>query len=192
MKSAQAAPPFMDRGRVEDELRGRGCDILFGAVPPRTCQGTLERNRELCASNVCGSYGTNWGCPPGSGTAEECIGNLRSYGSAAIVIKRFPETDPGDPDLMASIGKDFQDACRAAKHMMEECGHRCLVLSDGGCMYCDVCRYPDPCPHPGEITPAVSGYGIDVESYLRELGVGFRFEEDAVTLYGIVLYDGVS
>ena len=135
MKSAQAAPPFMDRGRVEDELRGRGCDILFGAVPPRTCQGTLERNRELCASNVCGSYGTNWGCPPGSGTAEECIGSLRSYGSAAIVIKRFPETDPGDPDLMASLGKDFQDACRAAKHMMEECGHRCLVLSDGGCMY---------------------------------------------------------
>ena len=36
--------------------------------------------------------------------------------------------------------------------------------------------------------PSVSGYGIDMTTYMQEIGIEFSFSKDSVTLYGVLLF----
>ena len=44
------------------------------------------------------------------------------------------------------------------------------------------------CYHPDMQVPSVSGYGIDMTSYMKEIGIEFSFSKDSVTLYGVLLF----
>ena len=44
------------------------------------------------------------------------------------------------------------------------------------------------CYHPDMQVPSVSGYGIDMTSYMNEIGIEFSFSKNSVTLYGVILF----
>lgn len=159
------------------------------ADPPGVDTASMTRCLERCEDNVCGRYGTNWGCPPGNGGADACMSTLSGYRGAALIYRRS-EMDPTDEDAVDKMGSEHQDACRRFAGILRRRGYAVLPLADGGCRYCGKCSFPsDPCRFPDQQVPSISGFGIEMSGYLESQGLGFAFEEDAVTLYGLILYN---
>lgn len=160
-----------------------GYDVLQGNVPAYDAD-TVAGCRRLCEQNVCGSYGTTWGCPPGYCTHMDALG--REFSHAVILRKRYSE-DPHDREAMKRIGSEMQDSVRRAVILLRTSGIRAKGFSDGGCDYCGVCTYPDPCRYPEMLIPSISALGIDLGDYLSGIGETLVFRDDSVTLYGLIL-----
>lgn len=165
-----------------DLLDGRtfpGCRIRESSVPtiyPDDRIMCLEK----CKENICGNYGTNWGCPPGF-IAEE---DLSGYNSAILISSEFQFEHDCDPsDIMSEMQKIVRDITM----ILRRNGIECYGIADGGCKYCGICAYPEPCRFPDMLIPSVSALGIDIGRYLRENGEEFSFTDGMATMYGIIL-----
>ena len=156
---------------------------------PSPSVATMKKCRELCAQNLCGAYGKTWGCPPGAGTEEECFRALGDFTNAAILIKEFDKIDMKDHDLLKRLGGAHQDACRKFCNELRKDGCKAIAMTDGGCRYCGVCSYPDdPCRFPDQRVPSIAAYGIMMDEYMSSQNIDFRFRNDGMTLYGLILY----
>lgn len=147
----------------------------------------VRHYRELCAENKCGCYGTTWGCPPGSCTEQEAVDMMSRYSGAVVLYRRFEIPDDADEAFYTRITKMCQENIRKLSLVAKSEGIENLPLGDGGCTYCNKCSYPEPCRYPDRRVISISGMGVDMESYLKERGIEFKFEKGAVTLYSILL-----
>jgi len=157
-------------------------------APPKPTASQGDECRALCQQNVCKSLGTNWGCPPGTGTIGECLGALKMFRKTAVIYRRF-NVNHKDRDCLAVISREHQTMLRGFSDLLRKGGYKTLPLSDGGCSYCERCPYPLPCTHPDERVPSVSAYGILMMPYMEDNGIPFKFEDNAVTLYALLLYN---
>ncbi len=157
---------------------------------PRPDGHSMSIGRKLCRQNKCGEYDRNWGCPPGVGTEEECLGLIHQYGRAVLLSRCHKEIAMDDLARIDMCACEMQDMVRAMCNAMRSAGYDdVLPLADGGCKYCGDCTYPDDaCRFPLQMVPSVSGYGISMETYARSQGIDYRFEDDCFTLYGMILY----
>ena len=181
-----------DRDNIIRELTKdvSGSTVKNHAPIPNVTYASVEKNRMLCRSNLCGNYNTSWTCPPNCGTSEYCIGRINAYKDADILMVKYDNVDFSDHDGVESIMNGFRDICR---NVMTECrkeGFDVLVFADGPCSYCKECAFTKGknCYFPDKQVPSVSGYGIDMTSYMKEIGVEFTFSKDSVTLYGVILF----
>ncbi|MCL2296375.1 MAG: DUF2284 domain-containing protein [Methanomassiliicoccaceae archaeon] len=181
---------------IEDVWKGISADpIMEGycfkkADPPSPDAMSIKKCRELCAQNLCGEYGVTWGCPPGIDTEEGCLKTVRGFPNAALLIKEFNNIDLKDKELIRKLGISHQNACRKLGLELRKEGYRALALTDGGCKYCKKCSYPDdPCRFPDQRVTSISAYGIMMDVYLRSQNIDFRFRDDGMTLYGLILYE---
>ena len=159
-----------------------GFDLMDWKLPEYS-EESLLKCRSLCAENKCGSYGRTWGCPPGySGNIRDLRGK---YDMAGVFKKRF-EVDLRDVMALEKLGEDLQTHVRNVVLALRREGYVSEGFSDGGCRYCGVCSYPEPCRFPEMLIPSVSALGIDMAEFAKANGEGFAFEKDAVTLYGVV------
>ena len=160
---------------------------------PSPNEESISKCRELCGQNLCGTFNANWGCPPGVGTERECLGIVGKYSKAILLKKRFENIDFNDRSLIADIANGHQEVCRRFGNILRGKGYDTLPLADGGCTHCKSCSYPDaPCGFPDQRVTSVSCYGILMEDYMRSQGVDFSFEGNAMTMYGIMLYNDVE
>ncbi|MDD2410381.1 MAG: DUF2284 domain-containing protein [Candidatus Methanomethylophilaceae archaeon] len=168
----------------EDRLREESFEVTRIDVP--AVSPKAKEFRALCEKNECREYGTNWGCPPGVGTLEECAETLRTYHEAFLVAKRYV-LDPKNVKEMKRARDNLGDSSRRAADMIRPFA-AVKVLGDGGCRYCGVCTYPGgACRYPLQRMDSISGYGIDMEDLFKKAGKKFAFEDCAVTLCSIVL-----
>lgn len=144
--------------------------------------------RWICKENVCHCYGATWGCPPGVGTPAECSSTLKLYPKCALISRRYAISikERSAIDKMAS---DMQNILRSFGHYLRGLGYKVLPLADGGCNYCVECSYPEPCKEPDDIVRSMGSYGIMIGEYLENCGMSVPFEEDAVTIRYLMLYD---
>lgn len=182
----------MDRTGLLEEIVGKkdGCRFLHNVPIPQVTVDSIVKNRKTCATNVCKCYDTSWTCPPNCGSEQFCIDRINSYKDADIYARTFSNVDFSDKEQLDSMMNGFRQECR---DIMIECrkrGYDMFALADGPCSYCKRCAVKDgkPCYHPEMQVPSVSGYGIDMKSYLAPLGEEFTFEKDSVTLYGVLLF----
>ena len=176
---------------IEDILKGRdGCVVRTHVPLPRVSYKSVEKNRMLCRTNTCGNFNRSWTCPPNCGSAEFCIERVNSFRDADILMKRYENVDLRDAEGLERLMDGFRDLCRDVLTGCRKEGYDVLVLADGPCSYCKECAIEKgkKCYHPEMQVPSVSGYGIDMTSYMKECGIEFSFEKDAVTLYGVVLF----
>lgn len=179
-----------DIERLKRDVRGKGIELSDVVKAPRSDTETAERFRDICRTNKCGNYGVSWTCPPAVGPLEQCLEQMGSYDNAVISKMFFGNIDIGNGSQLKEIADKHQRSCREVMWMFRDEGFDTLVLTDGACNYCERCTYPDgePCRHPEQRIPSVSGYGIDMGKYIPESGLEFQFSNDSVTFYGIVLF----
>ena len=166
-----------------------GSKIIPNVAPPLITDATISNNRELCKKNLCGNYGKSHTCPPLLWSAECCISKVDSYERADVITRTYHDVDFKDDDLMKNITSDFQMTVRKIMHSVKNEGYECFALADGPCNFCIRCSALDgkECTHPEEQVPSVSGYGVDMTSYIRSIGRTFEFRDNEVTFYGIFL-----
>lgn len=160
-----------------------GCRIRESTVPaiyPDDRIMCLEK----CKENLCGCYGTNWGCPPGFIADDD----LSGYDSAILVSREFQFEHDRDPSgIMSEMQKTVRDITLTLRRNKIEC----YGIADGGCGYCGICAYPEPCRFPDMLIPSISALGIDIGRYLRENGEEFSFTDGKATMYGIILLKNI-
>ena len=157
---------------------------------PEVTYKSVQKNRMLCRTNMCGHYNSSWTCPPNCGTEEFCIERISSYGLSDVVMRRYDNVDFSDTEKVDAMMNGFRDMCRDIMIKTRKEGFDVIAFADGPCSYCKECafRKGKNCYHPEMQVPSVSGYGIDMTSYLSEIGIEFGFSKNSVTLYGIILF----
>ena len=167
-----------------------GCTVKTRVPKPKVTYASVEKNRILCRTNTCGNYNTSWTCPPNCGTSEYCIERINAYKDADILMVKYENVDFSDSEKLEGMMNGFRDICR---NVMVECrkeGFDVIAFADGPCSYCKECAFikGKNCYHPEMQVPSVSGYGIDMTSYMKGIGIEFSFSKDSVTLYGVLLF----
>ena len=164
--------------------------VLHNVSIPIVTSETVAKNRKNCETNVCKCYDTSWTCPPHCGSPEFCIKKISSCKDADVYIRRYENIDFKDEKALESMMDGFRQECREIMLKCRGKGYDVFALADGPCRYCERCSVLDdePCPFPEMQVPSVSGYGIDMTSYIGSIGEKFEFSKDSVTLYGIFLF----
>ncbi len=175
--------------KMSSEPGFEGCQVKV-IEPPRSTLHTIKTCRKLCHQNRCGSYGRSWGCPPALGKDDENLEYINHFRHAVLISHRFENVDMKDLEFIEKSAEQHQDLCRRVANAIRKKGiSDVLPVCSGACKYCGECTYPDaPCKFPEQMVPSVSGFGIIMEDYLQSQNISFKFEDNAFTLYGLVLY----
>jgi len=172
----------------KDDLREDGFTVTTIPVPTPSLKA--KEFRAICDKDKCSGYKTNWGCPPGVGTLEETAELLRSYSEAFLVRKKYM-LDPKDLEATGAASEDIAASCRRAADRIRPFA-KVKVLGCGKCRYCDICTYPDDeCRYPDQKIDSVSGYGLDINDMLEQIGSKLIFETDSMTTNVIILIGSV-
>jgi predicted metal-binding protein len=161
-----------------------------GAALPKVTLDTIAECRKYCETDDCGCYDKYCSCPPRVGSPESRLEKLAHYSKAAIVPITY-EVDFRDKTAMDHCIKDLQDKCRAMMLRLQDKGLDCWGLADGGCKYCPRCAALDdePCRFPQMQIQSVSGNGILMADYLKEVGAGSPYREGFIEMYAVILYN---
>ncbi|MBU7007132.1 DUF2284 domain-containing protein [Phosphitispora fastidiosa] len=133
-----------------------------------------ERVRLKCMIPPCPSYGRGKFCPPNLPDLDFIRSALKGYQGGALVVLTIPysegvmeevKRERPQNELMKLIGKFEKSAC-------EKINHLAFGLTVGGCRLCEDCVSRDePCRKPLEAHPGITGFGIDITTVARKLGV---------------------
>ena len=144
--------------------------------------------RAYCNPEQCKVYGTNWVCPPGCGTLEECAKRAEKYKMGIIMqsVTGLPskyKTTVIQNCKQKHNTRLLQLAVRARKEIGDV-----LPLSTGGCIICEKCAYPDPCRYPDIRMSALSAFGINVSELCQKAGLEYAFREDKLYFTACLLF----
>ncbi len=153
--------------------------------PPEFDADAAIRCMTLCEKNDCGNYGTNWGCAPGWNDHMDVLGERFD---SALLLERTIEGDPFDKELAEGFSRELRRSIRMILTAFRSEGTDCMGFAGGGCDYCGVCSYPEPCRFPEQLVPSVSALAVDLGRYLESFGKTIEFRNDRISLYGLVLF----
>lgn len=133
-----------------------------------------ERVRLKCMVPPCPFYGRRKFCPPNLPDLDFIRKAIAQYQGGAMVILAVPANEENmaeikqwkpQNELMEIVG-------RCEKIAFEKLSHLAFALTIGGCHLCEECTPNDePCKYPLKVRPGADGYGIDVTTLARKLGV---------------------
>ena len=141
-----------------------------------------EKIRALCSPEKCVSYGTNWVCPPGCGSLEDCRMRVSEYEKGLLLQMKFADVDTSSMETVEALSKEFTGKVIALRDFVLQKYPNAMALATGGCRECEKCTYPhEPCRKPNIRRGSLSAFGIDVGKLCKAHGVDFEFTEG--TLY---------
>lgn len=149
-----------------------------------------ERVRLKCMIPPCPNYGRNKFCPPNLPDLEFIRKALSRYQGGVLVVLTIPYSEEIIADvrlhkpqneLMKIIGKFEKTAC-------ENVNHLAFGLTVGGCKLCPECPPAgEPCRKPLEAHPGITGFGIDITTLARKLGVNIEWPvETEINFMGMI------
>lgn len=132
---------------------------------------TIDLNpevRQMCADNKCQIYDTNWACPPGCGTLEECGTKVKNYKHGVIVQTTGELEDSFDFEGMEEIKNKHNASFDRLVEALFEKKADMLPLGDGCCSLCQKCTYPeDACRFPEKAFSSMEAFGILVSDLCK-------------------------
>jgi len=163
-----------------------GCGVV--AVKDFVFEKSLH---DMCATNQCGNFDTNWSCPPGVGSYQELLERIRSFDRGLVVQSVWDIDDSFDIEgmmrsqeqhnaMMRSLIEDLYPLLKNGKK---------LTLSAGACSLCKTCSYVEnkPCRMPERAFGAVEAHGIDVAALLERCDLKYNNGPNTVSYVGMVL-----
>jgi len=152
-----------------------------------------DRIRDFCLENKCGSYGSNYMCPPYVGSLEEIRAKLKKY-SRGVLLQYTKSLDVReDREGVIQTKTDFHNKVLLIEEFFRGRGiNQVWGLIGGNCGLCDTCRInmDEPCPYPDRARMSLEAIGIDVIKLLDKLGLDSEFHPDRITWTGCILYGG--
>lgn len=148
--------------------------------------------REVCASNQCGKYNTNWACPPGVGETTALFARARQFQYGMVIQTVWPLEDQFDLDGMMNGGKQHNVLFKRVRDQITLlfATNPILALSAGACSMCETCTYPagTPCRLPDQAIASLESYCIDVARLIASSGLSYRNGANTVSYVGLILY----
>lgn len=145
--------------------------------------------RQMCASNSCQSYGTNWICPPACGSLEEIKRKTAKFSMALVVQNVYTLDDIFDyENMMAGQEKHQKKFERLVKAIRLQ-SIPIFPMGAGGCMKCKQCTYPDaPCLFPDLVFPSMEACGLLVGDICEEAGLQYYYGSGTVAYTSLILF----
>lgn len=144
--------------------------------------------RDMCSADRCQVYGKNWTCPPECGTLEECEKKMKKY-SRGILLQTTGKMEKRiDTKAYKMTEERHTELLRSFSGLIREEYPDALCLGAGGCRYCGVCAYPEPCRFPDKAFSSMEGYGLFVTQVCRDNGLAYYYGEKTITYTACVLF----
>ncbi|MDR0723309.1 MAG: DUF2284 domain-containing protein [Treponema sp.] len=157
-------------------------DLDVGTIRVRT------EVRDSCAENKCRAYRTNWSCPPGCGTLEECEQRIRNYHRGLILQTTGMLEDSLDYESMERIAFEHRKNLDALSAGIQRLYPSCLVLGAGACRRCKECTYPhEPCRFPEQLFCSMEAMGMLVSEVCQDNKLPYYYGPNTLTYVGCVL-----
>ena len=148
-----------------------------------------QRVRWIC-EHECPMYGKSWACPPAVGTVEECRRRISAYPNGLLIVTLTEVNDIADMEETLATRPAHEALTHQVAALLREEGIAPLVLSTESCAICEECTYPNaPCRHPELMYPCVESHGIVVTALAERLGVEYRYGNNVVTWFSLLLFD---
>ncbi|MCL2231760.1 MAG: DUF2284 domain-containing protein [Treponema sp.] len=150
--------------------------------------GDIKFSPELlkaCESNVCGSYGKSWTCPPAIEGLEKQKEKITAFSKAFVFTTKADLEDSFDYDGMIKAKERHN---RLTAEMRGRFGKTNPVYGAGACDVCKPCAYPEPCRFPEKAYPAVEAAGINVTELSRAGGIRYNNGPNTVTYFSMILF----
>ena len=150
----------------------------------------LQDMRDACEVNKCGSYNTNWACPPAYGSLDECRKILAKYRRGILVQSVQVLEDEFDWEGIEALGKRHGENLRKLHERLRQSYPNLLAMGAGGCKICEKCAYPDsPCRFPERLIYSMSGFGLFVTRVCQDCGIPYNHGNGTMTYSGCFLLE---
>ena len=146
--------------------------------------------REMCAADLCRSYGRNWVCPPACGTLAESRRVIARFRHGLIVQTTAQLEDPFDYETMMAAGQDQQRRLSGFRDTLVPDYPGLVALGNGACTICPRCTYPKaPCRHPDRAVTSMEAFGLVVSDVCTDNNLGYYYGPNTITYTGCYLLD---
>lgn len=166
------------------------CENVFDKAAVIRADKLIFRDdvREMCKSGRCGSYGNNWGCPPGCGSVDECRERAAKYDKAIVVQTIGILEDSFDFEGMEKAALEHRVRMTKMRETLEAELSDVLSLGAGPCKVCSECACPDePCRFPEKRFSSMEANGLMVSEVCADSGLKYINGENTVTYTGCFL-----
>jgi len=154
---------------------------------------TIDLNpqvRQMCADNKCKIYDTNWACPPGCGTLDECGKKVNNYQYGVILQTTGELEDSFDFEGMEEIKEKHNVSFDQLVNALFEKKADMLPLGDGCCSLCKKCTYPDEaCRFPEKAFSSMEAFGILVSDLCKLNNLEYYYGPNTLTYVGCILFN---
>ena len=160
------------------ELERLGLEYGFTHVVPLdpSTIRLLPEVRDMCSANSCRRYGTNWSCPPGCGTLEECRQRVAAFREGILVQTVGELEDELDGEGMMEAEARHKENFKRLHEALRTRYPGLLALGAGCCTQCAVCTYPDaPCRFPDRQVSSMESYGMLVKDVCQDNHLAYYY-----------------
>lgn len=153
--------------------------------------------RKFCEQNLCGNYGTCYGCPPYCGTVGEMRQTVLGYRHALVLQSRTRVENLFDEAETKQIKRKHTRMTQQLIRSLKEQGlleaklvEEGTPIMAGACNLCETCHMPagEACPHEEKRFSCLSAYCIDASKMARTCGMDMSWEGDIVSFFSVFLY----
>ena len=146
--------------------------------------------RDMCAMNTCRRYGTNWACPPGCGSLEECAKRVEPFKDGIIVQYAGDVEDSLDYEGMQDVQTRFAELYKEFTDWMRDIFKEVLPLTAGSCNICKECTCPDePCRFPDKAISSMEAYGMVVNEVCTANQLAYNYGPQKMAYTGCYLFN---
>ncbi|MFA5340503.1 MAG: DUF2284 domain-containing protein [Clostridia bacterium] len=138
--------------------------------------------RQMCNSDLCHSYNSNWMCPPAIGTLENAAEKVKGYSFGMIVQTTAQMEDEFDYETIQLTEKRHKDNFFELVNDLKKTYPDMLAMSAGTCSICNTCTYPDnPCRFPNKAIGSMESYGLWVSKVCELSSIPYYYGKNTLT-----------
>lgn len=151
-----------------------------------------EEFRTMCEKNTCGSYNTNWMCPPAVGPISEMKEEVLEFKQGLLLQTVHKLKDSFDWKGMMSAGVSHTAIFRNILVSIEKNYDfkKILPLNAGPCTFCSKCTFleEEPCRFPDKAVFSLEACGIDVMALEKSCEMPYYNGKETVSYVGLILF----